>query len=161
MKDGNNVANVVIKPPTTDWNVKTLYEEFQCFNSRCNTIFYHPLTGVSDEEKVNYLMMWMDHEGECILWSLSQEPKTKPEEYYTALRVTFIQQVSSGWQDTTFHNYCRTNLNLFTASKFNAVTHGMNTSSLKKYIMKCFWTEPYLESAMRTANASYCWKART
>ena len=40
-----------------------------------------PLAGISDKQKVNYLMMWMDHDGECILQSLPQDP----EECYKVL----------------------------------------------------------------------------
>ena len=54
------------------------------------------------------------------------------------LRVTYVQQVTLGWPDNTFHKCSRTNLNLLTVSWIYAGIHRMDASSQKRYVMKCF-----------------------
>ena len=60
------------------------------------------MVGISDKQKVNYLMMWMDHEGEPIIQNLPQEVETKPEEYSKAFESHIVQQINSVLPDTAF-----------------------------------------------------------
>lgn len=67
-----------------DWDAKDLDTAFKSFKEHCNFMFGGPLKAKSDEEKCNYLMLWVGVKGRNIYstWKLSNDQKKSISEHY-------------------------------------------------------------------------------
>ncbi|XP_053379955.1 uncharacterized protein LOC123555933 [Mercenaria mercenaria] len=76
-----------VKTPSINWDSRDLKTEFKKFKTHCNFMFGGPLNSKSEEQKVNYLMLWVGEKGRDIYstWTLSNDEKKKLEPHFTKL----------------------------------------------------------------------------
>ncbi|XP_053391905.1 uncharacterized protein LOC123552774 [Mercenaria mercenaria] len=62
-----------VKTPSINWDSRDLKTEFKKFKTHCNFMFGGPLNSKSEEQKVNYLMLWVGEKGRDIYstWTLN------------------------------------------------------------------------------------------
>ena len=84
------------KYPYMDWDAKDLETTFKSFKEHCDFIFGGPLKATSDEEKCNYLMLWVGVKGRNVYstWKLTKDQKKSISEHYKK-----------------FESYCKPKLN--------------------------------------------------
>ena len=72
------------KYPYMDWDAKDLDTAFKSFKEHCDFMFGGPLKAKSDEEKCNYLMLWVGVKGRNIYstWKLTNDQKKSISEHY-------------------------------------------------------------------------------
>ena len=71
--------------PKMDWTSKDLPTMWKAFRHHCEFTFGGPLKRKSEEEKCNYLMIWVGHKG-CVIYNtfeLTGDEAKKLETYYT------------------------------------------------------------------------------
>ena len=71
--------------PKMDWTSKDLPTVWKAFRHHCEFTFGGPLKRKSEEEKCNYLMIWVGHKG-CVIYNtfeLTADEAKKLETYYT------------------------------------------------------------------------------
>ena len=71
--------------PKMDWTSKDLPTAWKAFRHHCEFTFGGPLKGKSEEEKCNYLMIWVGRKG-CVIYitfELTADEAKKFETYYT------------------------------------------------------------------------------
>ena len=71
--------------PTMDWHSPDAPQAFKKFKARCQLYFNGPLKDKSEEEQVNYLLIWSGDDGIELVstWSLSDEEKKKLDAHWT------------------------------------------------------------------------------
>lgn len=70
--------------PKMDWTAGDLPTAFKNFKSHCEFMFGGPLKSKNEEEKCNYLMLWVGDKGRDIYstWTLTEDQKVLLETYY-------------------------------------------------------------------------------
>lgn len=63
--------------PKMDWSAEDLPTAFKAFKSHCEFTFGGPLIKKNEEEKCNYLMLWVGEKGRNIYstWNLTADEK--------------------------------------------------------------------------------------
>ena len=79
--DGNSAGST----PKMDWTSRDLPAMWKAFRQHCEFTFGGPLKRKSEEEKCNYLMIWIGDKGRDIYntWELTAEEAKKLDTYYT------------------------------------------------------------------------------
>ena len=79
--DGNSVGST----PKMDWTSRDVPTAWKAFRQHCEFTFGGPLKRKSEEEKCNYLMIWIGDKGRDIYntWELTAEEAKKLDTYYT------------------------------------------------------------------------------
>ena len=70
--------------PKMDWSAEDLPTAFKAFKSHCEFMFGGPLKKKDEEEKCNYLMLWVGEKGRNIYstWTLTADSKKLLKTYY-------------------------------------------------------------------------------
>jgi len=73
----------LVTTPSIDWESPDLESEWKRFIEHANFIFAGPLSKKSEEEKCNYLMIWVGEKGRKIYstWNLTLDEKKKLDRY--------------------------------------------------------------------------------
>ena len=82
--------------PKMDWTSKDLPTVWKAFRHHCEFTFGGPLKRKSEEEKCNYLMIWVGHKG-CVIYNtfeLTGDEAKKLETYYIRFE-TYVQPRSN------------------------------------------------------------------
>ena len=82
--------------PKVDWTSKDLPNAWKAFRQHCEFTFGGPLKRKSEEEKCNYLMIWVGDKGRDIYntWELTADEVKKLETYYTRFE-TYVKPRSN------------------------------------------------------------------
>ena len=82
--------------PKMDWTSKDLPTAWKAFRQHCEFTFTGPLKRKSEEEKCNYLMIWVGDKGRDIYnrWELAADEAKKLETYYTRFE-TYVKPRSN------------------------------------------------------------------
>ena len=82
--------------PKMDWTSKYLPTAWRAFRQHCEFTFGGPLKHKSEEEKCNYLMIWVRDKGRDIYntWELTADEVKKLETYYTRFE-TYVKPRSN------------------------------------------------------------------
>ena len=82
--------------PKMDWTSKDLPTAWKAFRQHCQFTFGGPLKRKSEEEKCNYLMIWVGDKGRDIYntWELTADEVKKLETYYTRFE-TYVKPRSN------------------------------------------------------------------
>ena len=74
-----------ISVPVMDWSAGDLPAAWRAFRRHVDFIFGGPLKGKSEEEKCNYLMLWVGDVGRNVhsTWTLTAEESKKLDSYFT------------------------------------------------------------------------------
>ena len=88
--------------PKMDWTSKDLPTAWKAFRQHCEFTFGEPLKRKSEEEKCNYLMIWVGNKGRNIYntWELTADEVKKLETYYTRFE-TYVKPRSNKVLATT------------------------------------------------------------
>ena len=88
--------------PKMDWTSKDLPNAWKAFRQHCEFTFGGPLKRKSEEEKCNYLMIWVGDKGRDIYntWELTADEVKKLETYYTRFE-TYVKPRSNKVLATT------------------------------------------------------------
>ena len=80
-----------------DWTSKDLPTAWKAFRQHCEFMFGGPLKRKIEEEKCNYLMIWVGDKGRDIYntWELTADEVKKLETYYTRFE-TYEAQIDQG-----------------------------------------------------------------
>ena len=70
--------------PTMDWHASDAPRALSKFKELCNLLFNGPLGDLSEERKVNYLLLWVGEEGRELAntWSLIEEDRKSLKPYW-------------------------------------------------------------------------------
>ena len=90
--DGNSAGST----PKMDWTSRDLPTAWKAFRQHCEFTFGGPLKRKSEEEKCNYLMIWIGDKGRDIYntWELTAEEAKKLDTYYTKYE-TYVKPKSN------------------------------------------------------------------
>lgn len=72
--------------PKMDWSAEDLPTAFKAFKAHCEFMFGGPLRAKTEEEKCNYLMLWVGEKGRSIYstWEITDEGRKKLKTYFDA-----------------------------------------------------------------------------
>lgn len=109
-----------INPPKMDWDSSNLPETWEKFERHVKLIFQGPLKDKTDEERLAYLLIWVDDKGRDVQqsWKLEGDDEKSLDKHYE-----------------NFRKHVRPTLNpVFARYKFNNETQG--TDTIDKFVTR-------------------------
>ena len=92
--------------PRMDWSSGDLPAAWKSFQQHCEFAFGGPLKGKSEEQRCNYLMIWVGEKGRDVYntWNLSSEESKKLTTYYERFEAYIKPKSNNIFARYKFHN---------------------------------------------------------
>ena len=92
------MALVAITALTIDWSSKALFDEFKIFRNHCNRIFARFMCNATQQEKINYLLLWASCQIKTVVTNNHQvDTENDTVETYYKLFEANIIPISKFW----------------------------------------------------------------